>query len=60
MAEVMKRPELLGGFNDPEVMAAVADIAADSRNLEKYKHSTKVRADMQLYLKRLHNGVLKR
>ena len=49
MADVMKRPELLAGFNDPEVMAAIADIAADSQKLKKYKHSTKVRTDMQQF-----------
>ena len=57
VAEVMKRPELLAGFNDPEVMAAVADIAADSQNLKKYKNSTKVRTDMQQFGRR-RSGLL--
>ena len=52
VADVMRCPELLAGFSDPgfsdpEVMAAVADIAVDSRNLGKYKDNPKVRADMQ-------------
>ena len=57
VAEVMERPELLAGFKDPEVMAAVADIAADSHNLMKYKHSTKVRSDMQQFGEQ-HSGLL--
>ncbi len=43
LAEVEGQPALLAGFDDAEVMAAVAEIAADARLFEKHRHNTKVR-----------------
>ncbi len=42
MESVMGSPELMAGFDDPEVMAAVNDIAANPQAIHKYKSSAKV------------------
>lgn len=39
----MERRELLAGFDDPEVMAAVAEVAANPQAFERYKTNPKVR-----------------
>lgn len=39
----MERRELLAGFDDPEVMAAVAEVAANPQAFERYKANPKVR-----------------
>ncbi len=41
LAEVEGEPALLAGFDDAEVMAAVAEIAADARLFEKHRHNVK-------------------
>ncbi len=43
LAEVEGQPALLAGFDDAEVMAAVAEIAADARLFEKHRHNAKAR-----------------
>lgn len=40
--EVMHSPQLIAGFDDPEVMAAVNDIAANPQAMHKYKSNAKV------------------
>ena len=42
LSEVMGNTSLMEGFDDPEVMAAVADIAKDARNMKKYANNEKV------------------
>ena len=42
LTEVMANPSLMEGFDDPEVMAAVADIAKDAKNMKKYANNQKV------------------
>ncbi|KAK9828176.1 hypothetical protein WJX74_002009 [Apatococcus lobatus] len=44
--EVMQSPQLIAGFDDPEVMAAVNAIAANPQAMHKYKGNAKV---MQFY-----------
>mmetsp|Transcript_26167 Transcript_26167/g.46539 ORF Transcript_26167/g.46539 Transcript_26167/m.46539 type:complete len:206 (-) Transcript_26167:83-700(-) len=39
---IMKQPELLSGFDDPEVMAAVEEIAKNPQAIKKYQHNAKV------------------
>ena len=43
MSDVMQKPELLNGFDDPEVMAAVGEIAKDPSAMKKYANNPKVR-----------------
>lgn len=43
MAKIAQDPTLLAGFDDPEVMTAVNDIAANPQNMKKYKDKPKVR-----------------
>ena len=43
MSDVMQKPELLNGFDDPEVMAAVGEIAKDPMAMKKYANNPKVR-----------------
>jgi len=38
----MQDQQLLSGFDDPEVMAAVDDVAKNPQNIAKYKHNRKV------------------
>lgn len=42
MHSVLNDPDLLGGFDDPDVMAAVTDIAVDPRRAVKYQDNPKV------------------
>ena len=42
MQTVLANPALLAGFDDPDVMRAVSEIASDSRKIEKYKDQAKV------------------
>ncbi|KAK9823516.1 hypothetical protein WJX72_003346 [[Myrmecia] bisecta] len=42
MQSVLGNQELLAGFDDPEVMAAVADVSANPKNMKKYQNSPKV------------------
>lgn len=42
MQEVLSNAELLSGFDDPEVMDAVNDIAANPQNMRKYRNKPKV------------------
>ena len=44
MAALMQDAELLCGFDDPDVMAAVAEIARSPGALQKYAHNAKVHA----------------
>ena len=39
---------LLAGFNDPEVMKAVQDVAQNPANIQKYKNNKKVRASCKV------------
>ena len=43
MADVMQKPELISGFDDPEVMKAVGEIAKDPSAVKKYANNAKVR-----------------
>lgn len=38
------------GFDDPEVMAAVNDVAQNPQNMKKYQNNPKVRYEWSLYL----------
>ena len=40
--EVLNNADLMSGFDDPEVMRAVDDIAKDPRNMRKYANNPKV------------------
>ncbi len=42
MHSVLNDPDLLAGFDDPDVMAAVTDIAVDPRRAVKYQDNPKV------------------
>jgi hypothetical protein len=44
MAAVMANPALMRGFDDPDVMAAVAEVAADPAAFAKHAHKPGVRA----------------
>ncbi|GLC35783.1 hypothetical protein PLESTB_000493800 [Pleodorina starrii] len=44
VSKIGQDPALLAAFDDPEVMAAVNDIAANPQNVKKYKDKPKVRA----------------
>ncbi|PNH05798.1 Hsc70-interacting protein [Tetrabaena socialis] len=44
VAQIAKDPAMMESFNDPEVMAAVNDIAATPGNMKKYKDNPKVMA----------------
>ena len=56
----MQSEELLAGFDDPEVMAAVNDVAANPQSISKYKNNKKVQmfyAKMgQIMAKKLENA----
>ncbi|KAK9787606.1 hypothetical protein WJX73_004963 [Symbiochloris irregularis] len=39
---VLANPQLLSGFDDPEVMKAVAEIGADPKKIDKYRNNPKV------------------
>lgn len=54
---VLGNPALLAGFDDPEVMRAVTDIAADPRRLDKYRGQPKVRGCSFKGRKRSAGGV---
>lgn len=41
-------PHICTGFDDPEVMAAVSDVAANPKNITKYKNNKKVRRGMSM------------
>mmetsp|Transcript_9278 Transcript_9278/g.22994 ORF Transcript_9278/g.22994 Transcript_9278/m.22994 type:complete len:213 (-) Transcript_9278:72-710(-) len=41
---IMRNPDLLAGFEDPEVMAAVSDVAQNPQNMKKYADNKKVLA----------------
>ena len=41
---IMGNPALMKGFDDPEVMAAVDDVAKHPENLQKYRGNPKARA----------------
>ena len=47
MQGVLKNPDLMKGFDDPEVMAAVSEIAADPSKMAKHKGNAKVMAFYQ-------------
>lgn len=42
ITQIGKDPSLLAAFDDPEVMAAVNDIAANPGNMKKYQNKPKV------------------
>ena len=42
MQSVLGNAALLEGFDDPEVMRAVSDVAANPQNINKYKDNKKV------------------
>ena len=42
MQQVMGNPALMSGFDDPDVMRAVNNIAANPENLQKYQDNKKV------------------
>lgn len=42
--EIAGNESLLAGFDDPEVMRAVQDVAQNPANIQKYKNNEKVRA----------------
>ena len=44
MTALMQDAELLHGFDDPDIMAAVAEIASCPAALQKYAHDAKVHA----------------
>ncbi|EFJ42953.1 hypothetical protein VOLCADRAFT_96874 [Volvox carteri f. nagariensis] len=44
MTKIGQDPGLLAAFDDPEIMAAVSDIAANPQNIKKYKDKPKVAA----------------
>ena len=44
--QIADNPSLLAGFNDPEVMQAVHDVAQNPANIHKYKNNKKVRASL--------------
>ena len=43
VSAIGKDPELLSYFDDPEVMAAVSDVAANPAAIKKYQDKPKVR-----------------
>ena len=42
--QIAENKSLLAGFDDPEVMKAVQDVAQNPANIQKYKNNKKVRA----------------
>ena len=42
--QIAGNQSLLAGFDDPEVMQAVQDVAQNPANIQKYKNNKKVRA----------------
>lgn len=42
--QISGNKSLLAGFDDPEVMMAVQDVAQNPANIQKYKNNMKVRA----------------
>ena len=43
--QIAGNESLLAGFDDPEVMRAVQDVAQNPANIQKYKNNKKVRAN---------------
>ena len=50
MQQIMGNPALLSGFDDPDVMRAVNQIAANPANLQKYQSNKKVTPCLWHYL----------
>ncbi|KAF5829902.1 hypothetical protein DUNSADRAFT_15325 [Dunaliella salina] len=44
MGKIQQNPDLLAGFGDPEVMAAVNDVAQNPQHMAKYRDNKKVQA----------------
>jgi len=44
MGKIQQNPDLLTGFEDPEVMAAVNDVAQNPQHMAKYRNNKKVQA----------------
>ena len=42
IGEIASNKELMAGFDDPEVMQAVADVAQNPASIAKYKNNKKV------------------
>ena len=40
--QIAGNQSLLAGFDDPEVMQAVSDVAQNPANIQKYQHNKKV------------------
>lgn len=58
--QVCRNPALLAGFDDPEIMAAVADIARDPAAFKKYSSIPKVGYNftpVQLFIACVHTGI---
>ena len=58
MAAVMRDHTLMSGFDDPEVMTAVQDIAAHPGAMQKYTHNPKVSSSRKLTQCTLRGTVL--
>ena len=48
MAAIMQDQTLMSGFDDPEVMAAVQEVAAHSGAMQNYTHNAKVNPALQI------------
>jgi Asp-tRNA(Asn)/Glu-tRNA(Gln) amidotransferase B subunit len=46
--QIAGNESLLAGFDDPEVMRAVQDVAQNPANIQKYKNNKKVRASCKV------------
>jgi len=46
--QIAGNQSLLAGFDDPEVMSAVQDVAQNPANIQKYKNNKKVRASCKV------------
>lgn len=44
--QIADNQSLLAGFDDPEVMQAVHDVAQNPANIHKYKNNKKVKASL--------------
>ena len=42
VGEIASNKELMAGFDDPEVMQAVSDVAQNPANINKYRDNRKV------------------
>lgn len=42
IGDIASNKELMAGFDDPEVMQAVSDVAENPANINKYKNNKKV------------------